>query len=67
MRYVIHQLLRCAPLAYPIIKDTNLQESIILKSFQTKSMRGKKHLPVTTMEDNILWLNWNYNTASNRV
>lgn len=62
MIYVIHQLLRCAPLGYPIIKDTILQETIIFRSFQGNSMRKKRHLPGTDMEDNVLWLNWNYNT-----
>lgn len=65
--YVIHQLLRCAPIGYPVIKDTSPQESIIFRSFQGKSMRKKKYLSGTAMEDNILWLNWNYNTASDRA
>lgn len=66
MIYVIHQIPRCAPLGYPINKDISLQESIIFRSFHGNSMRKKKHLPGTDMEDNVLWLNLNY-TASDRV
>jgi len=50
MRYVIHQLLRCAPLGYLINKDTGPLEMI----FSEHVYGQKKHLPVKQMEGGIL-------------